>query len=322
MSQDPKPVTLHPTLEAALGCLDVDVDRELARYRRQRQQHEPAATTTAVAIAAPAPIPAPSQDHDIANYTQPPRPPAEGQSPQTYLQSSEQLLNTLKQDDSPGTPAAKSAKKRGLSPLALGAMGLGVLTVALLGWAFYGPDPFAPEPISETPLAPTESPSSSRELDANGAPLNLDGPDLATEETPTTSALPAPEPEAGEPAPAPSPAIPGRPSDLTSALLPDPNSPIPAPEPSPTPAAPPRETIPNVATAPPSNDPYYYVLVGYDGEASLREARGAIPDAYVRQFPQGIRIQMGAFDNAADAQRLANALQSRGLVGEVHQGPD
>jgi len=318
MSQDPKPVTLHPTLEAALGCLDVDVDRELARYRRQRQQHEPAATATAVAIAAPAP--APSQDHDIANYTQAPRPPAEGQSPQTYLQSSEQLLNTLKQDDVPGTPATKPAQKRGLSPLALAAMGLGVITLALLGWAFYGPDPFAPEPISEAP--PEASPSSPGALDANGAPLNLDGPDLATEETPTTSTLPAPAPEAGEPEPAASPAIPGRPSDLTSALLPDPNSPIPAPEPSPTPAAPPTEAIPNVATAPSGNDPYYYVLVGYDGEASLREARGAIPDAYLRQFPQGIRIQMGAFDNAADAQRLVNALQSRGLVGEVHQGED
>ncbi|TVQ59157.1 MAG: SPOR domain-containing protein, partial [Spirulina sp. DLM2.Bin59] len=92
------------------------------------------------------------------------------------------------------------------------------------------------------------------------------------------------------------------------------------PEPSPTPVETPPEKIPNLATAPPSNDPYYYVLVGYDGEDSLRAARGAIPDAYLRQFPQGIRIQMGAFDNAADAQRLVNALQGRGLVGEVHQG--
>ena len=323
MSQDPKSVALHPTLDAALGCLDVDVDRELARYRRQRQQHEsvaPAATAMATRVSIPV-APA-SQDHDIANYTQSPSPPTESNSPQTYLQSSEQLLNTLKDADQTPAPPAKPKQKRGLSPLALAAMGLVAITLALLGWAIYGPDPFAPEPISEAPEASPPSPPAER--GANGSPLDLDGPDLATEETPTASAptLPAPDGENGEPDAAPSPAIPGRPSDLTSALLPDPNSPIPVPEPSLPPAEPPPETLPNVATAPPSNDPYYYVLVGYEGEASLREARGAIPDAYLRQFPQGIRIQMGAFDNAADAQRLVNALQSRGLVGEVHQGQD
>ncbi|MDB9311538.1 hypothetical protein PN462_00385, partial [Spirulina sp. CS-785/01] len=32
--------TLHPVLESALGCVDVQVEEELARYRRQKARQQ------------------------------------------------------------------------------------------------------------------------------------------------------------------------------------------------------------------------------------------------------------------------------------------
>lgn len=309
---------LHPTLATALACLDVDVDTELARYRRQRQQHEPVPASPPSEVAAMTPTTPTSKgkDHDIANYTQTPqRQPDPATSPQDYLASSEKLLKTL--DQEPTQPQ----RKPWLNPLNVGAIAMLGVAIALIVFALREPAPVA-EP-ADTGESETTTATVPSDVGPTGEPLDVTGPDLADDDTdsdPDTTAA-APNPDTADAGDETAP-IPGRPSDLTSALLPDPNSPIPSPDATPATPEPDPESLPNVASAPPDNDPYYYVLVTYTGEASLQQARSAVSDAYLRRFPQGIQVQLGAFDNAADAQRLVNAVQTQGIVAQIYQAQE
>ncbi|MGQ4650543.1 hypothetical protein [Lyngbya aestuarii] len=65
-------------------------------------------------------------------------------------------------------------------------------------------------------------------------------------------------------------------------------------------------------------DKYYYVLINYKGDQSLAEARQIVPDAYVRQLPQGTLIQMGALEKEADARSLVNQLQQQGISASIY----
>jgi hypothetical protein len=63
--------------------------------------------------------------------------------------------------------------------------------------------------------------------------------------------------------------------------------------------------------------PNYYVVTNYNGAQSLEAARGVVGDAYVRNFSNGTRIQMGAFSQASSAQNLVNQLQQQGIPAQV-----
>ncbi|MBD1872980.1 SPOR domain-containing protein [Nodosilinea sp. FACHB-131] len=86
-----------------------------------------------------------------------------------------------------------------------------------------------------------------------------------------------------------------------------------------TPAAPPAVAPPAPITqAPPqAAAPSYYVVTDYSGTQSLESARGAVGDAYVRNFSNGTRIQMGAFSQESSAQNLVNELQGQGIPAQV-----
>ncbi|MGB8689853.1 MAG: hypothetical protein WCD53_21310, partial [Microcoleus sp.] len=66
-------------------------------------------------------------------------------------------------------------------------------------------------------------------------------------------------------------------------------------------------------------DGFYYVVVDYTDEKSLQQARIAVPDAYVRNFSKGVKIQMGALNDAASAERLAKELQAKGVKPQYYQ---
>lgn len=130
-------------------------------------------------------------------------------------------------------------------------------------------------------------------------------------------------PEPAEPAPAPAPVSLEPISTAPPPIEPAPIEPAPI-EPvassSPTPVEPAPEPAPSVATAPaaPSN-PYYYVVTEYSGDASLQQARGAVPDAYVRNLPaEGAKVQLGAFSDETKAQELLQQLQQQGIEAEVY----
>lgn len=58
---------------------------------------------------------------------------------------------------------------------------------------------------------------------------------------------------------------------------------------------------------------FYYVLMEYQNDDSLRQARDWVPDAYVREFPIGVRIQLGAYDDEPTAKQAVAELQQYGL---------
>ncbi len=69
-----------------------------------------------------------------------------------------------------------------------------------------------------------------------------------------------------------------------------------------------------------TTDTYYYVVTDYSGDASLNDAREAVGDAYVRNFPDaGAQVQFGAFTDSAGAESLLNELQRQGISAEIYQ---
>jgi cell division septation protein DedD len=73
------------------------------------------------------------------------------------------------------------------------------------------------------------------------------------------------------------------------------------------------------ANATPSKDNYYYVLLNDGSESTLQQARTIVPDAYTRDFPQGTRIQMGAFKVEAEAKSLIEQLQQQGISASIYR---
>lgn len=63
---------------------------------------------------------------------------------------------------------------------------------------------------------------------------------------------------------------------------------------------------------------YYYVLLNEQGETTLEQARSIVADAFVENFPNGERIQMGAFPTELEAQAMVEELQRQGLAASIY----
>ena len=61
----------------------------------------------------------------------------------------------------------------------------------------------------------------------------------------------------------------------------------------------------------------FYVVTSYTGDASLNTARELVPDAFVRNFNAGARIQLAAFDNRAQAEDQVAFLTQQGAAVEL-----
>lgn len=72
-----------------------------------------------------------------------------------------------------------------------------------------------------------------------------------------------------------------------------------------------------ITQAPPQAAPSHYVVTDYNGPSSLESARGAVGDAYVRDFSGGTRIQMGAFSQESSARDLQQQLEGQGIPAQV-----
>ena len=128
--------------------------------------------------------------------------------------------------------------------------------------------------------------------------------------SPQTSSSPSPAPVA-TPAPAPAPAPVATPA------------PAPAPSPVATPAPAPAPTAVASPSPPTSSSPVqedlYYVTTPYTGDQSLESAREAVSGSYVRSFPEGTQVQMGAFSNPSGAETLRQDLQEQGIQAEIYK---
>lgn len=68
---------------------------------------------------------------------------------------------------------------------------------------------------------------------------------------------------------------------------------------------------------------YYFVVVDYNDEAAtLDRVRELVPDAYLREFPEGVKVQVGAFDDTASAENLVERLEDSGVSARVYRAPE
>lgn len=64
---------------------------------------------------------------------------------------------------------------------------------------------------------------------------------------------------------------------------------------------------------------YWYVLVNDTGNSVLQQVHKIVKDAYVRDLPEGKRIQVGAFNDRQPAQELVEALKRAGITATIRQ---
>jgi hypothetical protein len=196
--------------------------------------------------------------------------------------------------------------------------------------------PAMPGPNLAAPEFPEVNLDTLSHLDVNPSPVS---PDVSAQpDSPDSTGIAPPAPIA------PNPGVPqaGGSSDISSALLPTPNPPgmppsrvapvaplpslprtgVPAQSSSaspttqkPQPSAP--EKTPNESSAS-AQGGFYYVLMDYSSDRDLQKARTVVPDAYVERFPQGTRIQLGAFDRESQAKTLLNELKRQGMNASIY----
>ncbi len=140
----------------------------------------------------------------------------------------------------------------------------------------------------------------------------------------STALLPSPRPSAAQPVPTlptlpptPSPAQPASASPATAS--PATASPATASPATASPAAASPAAASPLGRPARAADGFYYVVTDYTDEKSLKIARTAVPDAYVRNFSKGVKIQMGALNDAASAELLVKELQEKGVKPQYYQ---
>lgn len=130
----------------------------------------------------------------------------------------------------------------------------------------------------------------------------------------STALLPSPSPSAAQTVPT-LPTLPPTASPLAANSAPTATASPGAVSPtvtSPAPAAP-------LGTPKRASDGFYYVVVDYTDAKSVEQARIAVPDAYLRKFSKGVKIQMGALNDAASAEQLVKELQAKGVRPQYYQ---
>ncbi|MBW4518362.1 MAG: hypothetical protein KME16_01345 [Scytolyngbya sp. HA4215-MV1] len=135
---------------------------------------------------------------------------------------------------------------------------------------------------------------------------------------PRAAIAPAPSlPNAGRSAPAPLAPAPVAPTRTYNPA--PPRRTVPAPQ---TALPVPRSVAPApVPVAPVASSSYRYkVVIPYDGDRTLETVKQSVPDAYVRNLPDGgAVIQGGAFSSQQEAQQRVQQLQNQGLPAEMRQ---
>lgn len=143
---------------------------------------------------------------------------------------------------------------------------------------------------------------STLDVDSAGAPASPNPPLANPAQTPIPTASPAGQP-------------PASPAGATSSAA-APTTPAPAGAPAPTGAPAPVAVAPSPAPAAATGS-NFYVIASYTGDDSLNQARELVPDAFVRNFQAGARIQLAAFDNQAQAEDQVAALTQQGATVEL-----
>ncbi|HEY9697508.1 MAG TPA: SPOR domain-containing protein [Trichocoleus sp.] len=306
--------------------------------------------------------------------------PEDVEDPDSYLESSEELLRSIAEEDPDlrADPQPDRLLDTLLTPLGIGSMLLLLLSSATLGYVVMNPSSLgflsaqrqesgatptnsvgqaSPDSVASKPPTPDLAADEFKDLNlttlstipkqpglaataptkpqsetakpkatsqtANTAASNQARSSAAPENSATMPSVTVPaQPAVSAPAPAPVAYVPPAPAPYIPPASP-PVAPASVAPAQPENEDPPRRSeapAPEVAAAPasrPASQNYLYVVTPYSGDSSLRQARGAVPDAYVRNFSDGARVQVGAFRNEDEAQKLVQDLQQQGIEAEI-----
>jgi len=294
-------------------------------------------------------------------------PPVENKPPHEYLESSEQLLASLQQEEKqelkeetkkttkkPKSSAQKTSFFKYLAtPLGIGSLLLLFVSSALLSSLILSPESFSYLGLNNLILGNKSTPDVNSLESNNSPPKNsnsvvTNGTNLTTQEftpielenlstlesntksAPTPVVIPpvtntkipnnpAPVPTTA-PTTAPTPVLTN--NDLASVLLPpslrsqgnqtyiDP----------PTVPLPPNSNSSENPTTNNSNNKYL-VVIPYGGDRSLDQVRQVVKEAFVRDFPEGKKIQIATFANQNEAQQFVTKLAKSGLSASVYPLP-
>jgi hypothetical protein len=201
------------------------------------------------------------------------------------------------------------------------------------------------EPAKDSPIAHGPNLASEEFVDLNLNTLSR------LPASPTPSALSSPRPTlpvvpnsgvpAAEPPVVPNTALPGRSANLPSTLVPPsgqmrtvPSTVAPLTAPGAAALRVNTQSSASAATQQPQapssgvgvatntasvGESFYYVLVNDTSDRAIEKAKTVVPDAYVENFPQGARIQMGAFQTESEAKTLAQELQQQGISATIYR---
>jgi hypothetical protein len=293
-------------------------------------------------------------------------PPVENKPPNEYLESSEQLLASLNEKQTPqsgensqeglNTPPSPKVKPSPLKYLAT-PLGIGSLLLLFLSGALVSSMVFAPETFSHLGLnhwllgnqiPPDSQPPENTSIANNSTlgvtqgvnltneefiPIELEN--LSTLQTNSDSVVTPPQSnEVTQNAPNPLNSTPQVSNPVTN-NLPSANQP-PVLNPNQDLASvllPPSllnqgNTVytepPTVIPLPPSGgetpdlNNKYLVVIPFSGDNSLNQVRQVVGEAFVRDFPDGKRIQIAAFDTQNEAQQFVTKLSQSGLSASVY----
>jgi len=283
-------------------------------------------------------------------------------SPNNYLESSEELLRSLEEEEKSETQAAPNLMSSLLTPAGLTFMFLFLLSCIALSYTIINPSIWRQIVFNQgkqNPNLATEPTNKVAESNQEELPK---APNLASKEfldldlSTLSNVKPTPKPI---PLPSIKPSVPPIPQGVTGVNLPNLKAQPPAniggtseglnnlpqallpkippkippkpveTKPSAVKPATPKPATASAATTKPSalspgipiktQDGYYYVVLDYSNEQSLDMARTVVPDAYIREFPNGVKIQMGALVDAKSAEQLVKELREKGITAKYYQ---
>ncbi|MGC8711985.1 MAG: SPOR domain-containing protein [Leptodesmis sp.] len=169
----------------------------------------------------------------------------------------------------------------------------------------------SPAPLYRAPAPPVQPYNPSPPARSYSAPAAKPVRPHGATAKPATSDKPASTPQTSKSA---SPALSLPPLKLNPDPTPAPSiSPSPtnsyAPSPSPAASSSPAAATPNG----------YKVVTPYSSDRALEKAREKVPDAYLQNYSDGAKVQLGAYDNESTAQKRAEELRQQGIPAEVYK---
>lgn len=266
--------------------------------------------------------------------------PESSPAPEKYLESSAELLKSLDESNTT-TPREAVSNDSLFTPLGIGSLSLFLLSCITLGYVIFYPSAL-PNFVFKRSFKPT-SPPSNTPTPVNSPVINSPAPlstpnlvnkefvqlDLSTLSNVGRYGTPAATPLVNASAPpSVAPIAPGNfanpgsnaasqsqgLNNLGKALLSSSSAVSVSPSPKASSiAVSAKPTIPRAGKPIKAQDGYYYVVIDFNGISSLENTRKVVPDAYVRDFPNGVKIQVGALDRPGDAERLVKELQDKGI---------